>query len=342
MSDRAPNARLMRRLGLVEGTREGLAITRRKRGEGWSFIGPSGKPIAAKAVIDRLNALAMPPAYSDVRYAADPKAHLQAVGIDAEGRPQYRYHPDWVAVREGAKARRLQRITAALPRIRRALKRDLKTHGVPKLLALAACVDLISRTAIRAGGERYEAERGHRGATTLLKRNVQVRSGAIRLAFRGKGGKDIERCATAPQLCSALRRLLALPGRHLFQYRRDDGTVARLRAGDVNAYLKQIAGSAISLKDFRTLLGSSLVAGHLAGEDPSPSAAARKRQIKAAVTLAAEELANTPAIARKSYVHDAVVEAFESGKLKRMARRRAAVKSDTARVELLAAVIKAA
>ncbi|MFT3809563.1 MAG: hypothetical protein QM698_06550 [Micropepsaceae bacterium] len=340
MSDRAPNARLMRRLGLVAGTREGLAITRRRRGEGWSFHAASGRRITAPAVIDRLNALAMPPAYADVRYAADPRAHLQAVGIDADGRPQYRYHPEWVAVREGAKARRLARIAAALPRIRRALKRDLQSPGVPKLVALAACVDLIARTAIRAGGERSEAERGHRGAATLLKRNVEIKGGSIRLAFRGKGGKDIERCAIAPRLCSALRRLMALPGRHLFQYRRADETVARLRAGDVNAYLKDIAGSSISLKDFRTLLGSSLVAGHLAAEDPSPSAAGRKRQIKAAVTLAAEELANTPAIARKSYVHGAVVEAFETGRLQRIAKRRPAIRSDTARVELLAAVIR--
>lgn len=342
MSDRAPNARLMRRLGLVAGTREGLTITRRKRGEGWSFHTAAGKRVTAQAIIDRLNALAMPPAYTDVRYAADPKAHLQAVGIDADGRPQYRYHPAWVAVREGAKARRLARIAAALPRIRRALKRDLKSPGVPKRLAEAACVDLVARTAIRAGGERSEAERGHRGAATLLKRNVDITRGSIQLMFRGKGGKDIERCATAPQLCSALRRLKALPGRHLFQYRREEGTVARLRAGDVNAYLKSIAGCAISLKDFRTLAGSSLVAGHLAAEDPAPSAAGRKRQIKAAVTLAAEQLANTPAIARKSYVHDAVVEAFETGRLQRIAKRRPAIKSDTARVELLAAVIKAA
>lgn len=341
MSAPPPSLRLMRRLGLTEGAREDLKITRRKRGEGWSFHGPSGKQITDEGVIKRLNALAMPPAYTDVRYAKDPSAHLQAVGIDADGRPQYRYHPDWVAVRESAKAKRLAQIAKSLPRIRRALNRDLKTAGAPRTLALAACVDLIARTSIRAGGERYEAERGHRGATTLLKRNIDISRGEIRLAFRGKGGKDITRCATAPKLCGALRRLLKLPGKHLFQFRRDDETVGRLRAADVNDYLKEIAGAAISLKDFRTLQGSSLVAGHLAAEDPSPSATGRKRQIKAAVTLAAEELANTPAIARKSYVHESVVEAFESGKLKRMARKRPALRTDAARAELLADIVKA-
>ncbi len=340
MTDKSPNARLMRRLGLIAGTREGLTITRRKRGSGWSFQTDSGKRISDKATVARLNALAMPPAYVDVWYAADSKAHLQAVGIDADGRPQYRYHPDWVQVRESAKARRLSRIADSLPRIRRALKRDLKTKGAAQRVALAACVDLVARTAIRAGGERYEEERGHRGATTLLKRNIEIKSGEIRLAFRGKGGKDIERCATAPHLCAALRRLMKLPGRHLFQFERDDGATARLKASDVNAYLKEIAGASISLKDFRTLTGSSLVAGHLASEDPAETASGRKRQIKQAVALAADELANTPAIARKSYVHDSVVEAFESGKLKRMAKRRPAIKSDTARVELLADIIK--
>lgn len=341
MSAPPPSLRLMRRLGITEGSRDDLMITRRKRGEGWSFHGPSGKEITDEGVLKRLNALAMPPAYTDVRYTKDPRAHLQAVGIDADGRPQYRYHPDWVAVRESAKAKRLGQIAKSLPRIRRALNRDLKTKGAPRTLALAACVDLIARTSIRAGGERYEAERGHRGATTLLKKNVVIAKGEIRLAFRGKGGKDITRCATAPKLCAALHRLLALPGKYLFQFRRDDDSIGRLRAGDVNGYLKEIAGAAISLKDFRTLQGSSLVAGHLAAEDPSPSAAGRKRQIKAAVTLAAEELANTPAIARKSYVHDRVVDAFESGKLKRMAKKRPAMLSDTARAEFLADIVKA-
>lgn len=339
---RPPNARLMRRLGLVAGSRQALTITRRKRGQGWSFHDAKGRLIAAPAVLDRLNALAMPPAYRDVRYAADPKAHLQAVGIDADGRPQYRYHPDWEKVRETEKAKRLANLAAALPRIRRALARELKEGGSGRSLALAACIDLIARTAIRAGGDRYEAERGHRGATTLLKRNVRLNRGEVCLAFRGKGGKDIERCAAAPRLCTVLRRLVKLPGRYLFQYRREDGGVARLRAAEVNAHLKAIAGCDISLKDFRTLMASSLVAGHLAAEEPAPSAAGRKRQIKAAVTHAAEELANTPTVARKSYVHDSVVEAFESGKLKRMAAKRPALRSDTARVGLLADIIKAA
>lgn len=335
-------ARLMKSLGLVYATRDSLAWTRRKQGDGWSFHKADGARIADPWIRKRLNALAVPPAYRDVRYAANPKAHLQAIGLDAAGRLQYRYHPDWDGVRESRKAARLAEMAQALPRIRRALARDLKQDEPTKTLALAACVELISRTAIRAGGERYEQERGSRGATTLLKKNIDISGGTITLAFRGKGGKDVERCARAPRLCAALKMIAKLPGKHLFMYRNGGGLVHRLRAGDVNAYLKQIADCAITLKDFRTLLASSLVAGELAATDPAPSAAGRKRQIKEAVARAAGELVNTPTVARKSYVHDSIIEAFESGRLKRIAKKRPICRSDTCRVELLADVVKAA
>jgi len=227
-------------------------------------------------------------------------------------------------------------MAACLPKIRRALARDLAGGEPAKALALACCVELVSHTAIRAGGERYESISGSRGATTLLKSNARCVDGAITLSFRGKGGKQIEKGARSPRLCRALAILRKLPGRHLFQYRAADESVCRLRAADVNAYLKEVAGCDITLKDFRTLLASSLVAGRLAAVEPLPSASGRKRQVNAAIASAAEELANTPTVCRKSYVHDSVVEAFESGKLKRLKARSAR------KIDLLVAVVSRA
>lgn len=336
---RTDTARLMKSLGLVHASPGSLAWTRQKRGKSWSFHKADGAAIKDHWTVKRLNGLAVPPAYTDVRYAANAKAHLQAVGIDAAGRLQYRYHPEWDQVREAQKAGRLADMAKALPKIRRALARDLKQDEPTKTLALAACAELIARTAIRAGGERYEQERGSRGATTLLKSNVKIEKGEITLSFRGKGGKDVLRCAKAPTLCKAIGLVKALPGKKLFQYRNGGGLIDRVRAGDVNAYLKEIAGCAISLKDFRTLLASSLVVGHLAWTEPAASQAGRKRQIKEAVAAAATELVNTPTVARKSYVHESVVEAFESGALKRIAKKRPVCKSDACRVELLAEVV---
>lgn len=331
--------RLMRELGLVHASAKSLAWTRRRKGDGFTFHKTDSNRITDPSIVKRLNALAVPPAYRAVRFAANPKAHLQAVGTDDAGRLQYRYHADWESVRESRKATRLGEMAAAMPRIRRAIARDLKAIEPDKTLALAACVELIARTAIRAGGERYEQERGSRGATTLLKSHVKIEGKKVCLFFRGKGGKDVERRATSPRLCGAIAKLVTLPGGRLFQYRNGQDSVHRLRAVDVNTYLQSIAGCVITLKDFRTLLASSMVVGQLAATEPASSEHGRKKQIKEAIALAAGELVNTPTVARKSYVHDSVVEAFESGKLKRLAKNRPVCTNDACRVELLAEIV---
>lgn len=322
MTKAADLRRLMRRNGLAHGRADQLNVTRKALRRGYAFFSANERRIQDAATIDRLNALAVPPAYTDVRYAADPRSHLQAIGKDAAGRLQYRYHPAWEGVRETLKADRLAEMVKALPRLRRVIARDLKLTDETRAFAAACCVEMVARTAIRAGGERYEQQRGSRGATTLLKSNAQWENSVIVLSFKGKGGKQIMRGARTPLLCAALARLKALPGRHLFQYRGADGALYRLRAADVNQYLKNAAGCAISLKDFRTLLASSLVARSLAAVEPHESQAGRNRQVKAAVADAAEELANTPTVCRKSYVHESVVEAFEDGTLQRLARRK--------------------
>lgn len=325
--------RLARRFDLHIVGCEALSLHRRKAGRGFSYADADGHPIRDKAILRRLKSLAVPPAYRQVRFAADPRAHLQAVGEDTAGRLQYRYHPDWTRVREAVKAQKLADLAHALPGINRAVQRALKRPQPDRRLALAAAVQLVALTAIRAGSDAYAQEHGTRGATTLLKSHVRIDEDRILLCFKGKGGKIIRKEARHAGLAEALRRLRELPGRRLFQYRDAKGALHAVRAGDVNTFLKGIGRDGISLKDFRTLAASMGVLDRLARETPETSLAKRRKQINAAVAPLAEELANTLTVCRTSYVHDTVIAAFEAGKLSTAALK---ARSATARAALLA------
>jgi len=312
-----------------------LTIRRVRRGKGFSYRNGTGS-IRDKDELARLKSLAVPPAYDDVRYAANPSAHLQAVGTDSAGRLQYRYHANWTAVREALKARRLARLAGALPDIKRAVARALSAEDENAAFAIAAVVHLVSLTAIRAGGESYAKERGTRGATTLLKSNVRVNGRAMVLEFKAKGGKLMSKEIRDRRMRAALKRLMALPSRRLFQYRGADGAVHAVRASDVNDFLRSIAGRRISLKDFRTLVASTSALEALAKTAPETSERKKRSQLLTAVTAIAEELGNTPTVCRTSYVHDAVITAFEDGKL---ARLRKAPRSIRQKAHLLARLV---
>lgn len=333
-------ARLARQCNLTLVTPEALTWRRRRAGKGFSYRDEAGRPIADAEARRRLASLAVPPAYENVRYASDPRAHLQAVGIDAAGRMQYRYHPDWEHVRELRKARRLAKLAQALPQLRRALARHLAAPEPTKAFALAAVVELVALTAIRAGSDSYARERGTRGATTLLKSNVTF-EGEARAVFRfkGKGGQAVTKEICVPRYVGVLQRLQALPGRRLFQYRGADGALHPVRASEVNAFLKEISGAPISLKDFRTLVASAGVLETLARTAPAGSARARRSQVLSAVREAAEQLSNTPTVCRKSYVHATVVTAFESGALERFSRMLKGCRSAQTRAEILARIV---
>jgi len=328
----------LRRLGLIYVSTDALTIRRQRKGEGWTFISQDGRTIRDEIVRARLKKLAVPPAYEDVLYAADPRAHIQAIGRDAAGRLQYRYHPDWEKVRERRKAKRLQRLVEALPRIRRAVNRHLATAEPTREFALSAVIELISCSAIRAGSESYAKANGTRGAATLLKSNVTVRGATIALKFRAKGGKDVDKKFRCPRGAAAINVLQALPGKRLFQYRGENG-VRFVTASDVNAFLREIAGVKISLKDIRTLCASGAALEALAHIVPAESERGRRRQVKAAVTAVSEELTNTPAICRKSYVHQTVVAAFENGKLEKFSEGLKGRRSPVHRERLLAQVV---
>jgi DNA topoisomerase-1 len=315
---------------------EALTVRRQRCGTGFCFRLDSGALLRDQREIARLKALAVPPAYADVRYAADPDAHLQAIGTDAAGRLQYRYHPKWTEVREALKARRLAGLARALPDIQRAVVKALQAEPVDRAFVAAAVVHLVSLTAIRAGSEEYAREHGTRGATTLLKSNVALGDGIVTLHFKAKGGKAVAKEVRDARLHGAVKALLALPGRRLFQYRDAEGGLHTVRAGDVNAYLCDVAGRRLSLKDFRTLVASAAVLEALANTEPAASERARRSQLRSVVTAVAEDLANTPTVCRKSYVHDAVVTAFEKGAL---ARLRKPMRSPIKKAEVLARVV---
>jgi DNA topoisomerase-1 len=330
-------AKLLKRLGLKHITTNELTIRRRRQGRGFGYFQADGTAVRA-AEKRRLAALAVPPAYENVLYAADSNAHIQAVGRDAAGRLQYRYHQQWQRVREMRKARRLARLANALPRIQRSVNQHLNSTEPTRELALAAVIELVARGAIRPGSEQYARLRGTRGAATLLKSNASVYGETVKLRFRAKGAKLIEKEIHAPKLASAMDVLQHLPGRRLFQYRDGEGVVHAANAREVNQFLRELAGVEISLKDFRTLLASVSVLDALARAEPATSTRARRRQILDAICEAAAELGNTPAICRKSYVHETVVSAFENGALERFAETLRASRSTAKRAKVLAKI----
>ena len=292
--------------------------------------------------IRRLNRMAVPPAYRDVRYSPDPTSHLQAVGIDAAGRLQYRYHADWEKVREQRKAHRLARLVGALPKIRRNVSANLAGDEPTREFALSAVIELIARTAIRPGNESYARLNGTRGATTLLKSNVTIEGDSIVLTFKAKGGKAVRKECDAAKLVRAIGILRTLPGKRMFQYRDASGTIRSVSTTAVNGFLREIAGIKISLKDFRTLMASAVVLESLSRITPAASERGRKKQVLEAVRAAADELSNTPAICRKSYVHDTIVTAFEDGILERFAATMKGYRTQKKREQLLAQVVLAA
>jgi DNA topoisomerase I len=323
-------------LGLKLGDQNQLTIRRIKRGKNYSFVRANGTAIRHAGTIRRLNRMAVPPAYQEVRYAADPTSHLQAVGRDAAGRLQYRYHSDWEKVREQRKAHRLARLVAALPKIRRNVSSHLSGEEPTREFALSAVIELIARTAIRPGNESYARLNGTRGATTLLKSNVVLEDDSVVLTFKAKGGKAVRK------ECDAAKLVRAMPGKRMFQYRDNSGNVRGVSTTQVNAFLREIAGIKISLKDFRTLMASAVVLESLSRISPAASARGRRKQVLEAVRAAADELSNTPAICRKSYVHDTIVTAFEDGILERFAATMKGYRTQKKREQLLAQVVLAA
>jgi DNA topoisomerase-1 len=302
--------------GLRRVAAEELTISRLRRGKAFSYRDAAGRAIRDAGTLARIASLAIPPAYEDVRIAADPRAHLQAIGRDEAGRLQHRYHPAWERLRERRKAKRLLGILDALPKLRATVARDLSARGLGRDKALACAVAIIDRGHIRVGNEAYATANGSFGASTLLKRHVELTGRRVALVFRGKSGVRVACALEDAPLARALARIMTLPGRRLLQYRGDDGAVSPIRASDVNAYLRRISGFPISSKDLRMLAANAAAVELLLASENSTAPGERKRQLALVMRKVSEQLVNTPAVVRKSYVHAIVVDSYVSGKLK--------------------------
>lgn len=289
-----------------------LEIRRVKHGRGTRLV-KGAAPVSVRHR-DRADALAIPPAWKDVRISADPWSHIQAVGRDDAGRLQYIYHADWEAVRAATKDERLQKLIAALPRIRAAIRRHLKERS--DLAALAAAARLVDRLHLRAGHEAYAGEESGRGVATLQKRHVQISGNKIRLIFPGKGKKRIDVSLTDRKLAPVISGLLQLPGHRLFKLESGNGW-RKMTATDLNAYFASIADEGISAKDFRTLYASATAVSRLV-ELPLPKTKSGLRRTIAGVAKEiSAHLVNTPAIVRKSYIHPKIIARYESGEFPR-------------------------
>lgn len=294
----------MAQLRFVEDTEPG--ITRRKvRGGKWAFFSAQGVRITDRDEIDRLNRIALPPAYENCWYCPQPDAHLLAFGFDARGRKQYRYHPNWREEREAAKFDLCAQFGRKLPKLRQRVTDDLALRTLSRERAIASVVALLDTGAIRIGNEQYAKTNKSFGATTLRNRHAKIERGTLRLRFRGKSGKMHEIDCNDKKLVTCVRKMQDLPGQHLFQYLDAKGDATPVHSHDVNAYLHDIMGDAFTAKHFRTWAASSFAFARLL-EDP-------KTSLKALMTDVSERLGNTPTIARKSYVHPMIVAAAKGG-----------------------------
>jgi DNA topoisomerase-1 len=288
---------------------EALPLRRLRKGRGFSYVDQHSRAVSDPRLRERLSRLAVPPAWHDVRLARDPACHIQAVGRDEAGRLQYRYHDKWSETGDEVKRERLQLFGERLGEVREEVAAQLRRQTIDEDFALACALALLDRAGLRIGYPEYSREDGGRGATTLMCKDVYAKEGTVRLRFHGKGGKRIQRILEDTSLARALGLLKAQPGEMLFRWKNKDGDERCLTADDVNAALRQRFSSTTSAKDFRTFRASSIVAGALQGLDPT-DAAARKAALQQSIRSSASFLQNTPTVARKSYVHPLVQNAF--------------------------------
>jgi DNA topoisomerase I len=288
-------------------------IRRIGRNNRFRYVDANGRSVADAAVLKRIKALAIPPAWTSVWICTDPVGHLQATGRDARGRKQYRYHPRWRDVRDEVKYGNLIAFAHALPRIRQRTTAHLKKSGLPREKVLAAVVQLLEKTFIRIGNEEYAKQNGSVGLTTMRDQHAKISGSTVRFEFRGKSGIQHTVDLHDQRLARIVKACRELPGYELFQYMDEQGTRQVIDSADVNTYLREISGEDFTAKDFRTWAGTILAAEAVAAAGRFSSIAHAKRTIARAVEAVAKRLGNTKAVCRKSYIHPAIFEAYLDG-----------------------------
>lgn len=292
-----------------------LPIRRLRCGKGFTYRHTNGATIVNPAIRTRINALAVPPAWDDVRIAAVATWHIQAIGRDARGRRQYRYHPLWIEQNKLRDFDRLTRFAAKLPKIRTHIDAQLRRRSLDKQQVTGIALHLLDRTLLRVGNTAYAEQNGSYGLTTLQDEHIKFGRSGIRFTFVGKGGKERALRLDDQRVARMLRHCHELPGHHLLQYRDDEGQLCPLTSTDVNLALTQISGESFTAKTFRTWGGTSDAFERLVALGPANSVPEAKRNLNAALRETAALLGNTLAVCRKYYVHPAVGEAYMAAKL---------------------------
>lgn len=300
-------------LAYVDDSRPGL--TRKRSGTGFRYLDAKGAPVRDKAVLARIKALAIPPAYTDVWICPRRNGHIQATGRDAKGRKQYRYHPDFRQAREANKFSRIMAFADALPGIRQRVDADMQRPGLPREKVLGTVVHLLETTLIRVGNDDYARTNKSYGLTTLRDPHVRIEGSALSFRFKGKSGKTWDVALKDRRVARIVKACQDLPGQELFQYIDGDGTQRDVTSSDVNAYLREITGEDFTAKDFRTWAGTVLAALALREFESFDSDAAAKRNVRAAIESVAGRLGNTPTICRKCYIHPQVLDCYMEGGL---------------------------
>ncbi len=302
--------------------------SRRRCGRGFLYLDVDGLPLRDQDTIERLRALVVPPAWTDVWFCVDPSGHIQATGRDAKGRKQYRYHDDWQRAREEAKFDSLVDFGHALPILRERVDADMRRHDLSLERVAAATVWLLDRTLIRVGNTEYATD--SYGLTTLLDDHVHVSPATLHFRFVGKSGKPHDVVLSDRRLARIVRKCQELPGQQLLQYVAD-GEIRGIGSRDVNDYIRDVTRTGFTAKTFRTWGGSAYALGQLRAMGPAGSETEEKRQIREAIKATAAVLRNTATVCRQSYVHPSVVAAHADGSLHRLPdvrRRDATMMSD--------------
>jgi DNA topoisomerase IB len=301
------------RLRRSDPSRPGL--TRRAAGRGFAYLDASGARVTDAEALERIRALAIPPAWRDVWISTDAVGHIQAVGTDAAGRRQYLYHEQWRTHRDREKHRHALELGAALPAMRRRWRSHLRRPGLDRERVLAAAATLLDLGLFRIGGEQYAAEHGTYGLATLRRSHVRVRDGALVFDYTAKAGLRRVETVRDPGVLAVVEGLRRRRDENaeLFAYK-VDGVWYDVRSADVNDYLRQTSTVDVTAKDFRTWHATVLMAAELAQHAPVPTAVTtRRRLVNAALREVSGALGNTPAVCRKSYVDPKVVDLFHAG-----------------------------
>jgi DNA topoisomerase-1 len=302
-------------------------------GRHWAYFDPNGERITDREEIDRLNSIGLPPAYEDAWFCTDPDGHLQATGVDARGRKQYRYHAEFRKKRDGAKFEGLREFGKALPAVRRKVEKDLRKRTLSKDKVLAAVVRLLDEEFLRVGNQEYVKENKSFGATTLLSRQVHDDGRKVKMRFKAKSGVEREVTITDRTLRKLVRQLQELPGQALFQYINGDGNPHHITSSDVNEYIREASGGDFTAKHFRTW-GASAIAFEQLLDHSEPT----RISVNTMIEPVADALGNTVAISRKAYVHPSLIEAVKErprNPLNGMERPRARKRLSSAEVALL-------